>query len=147
VPRVDSIEPLSPEMGRLIWLTKTYTLCYKQAGYGGKWQLTFAESAVADRQEVSDQRQVIKVKSVSGPGRAELTAYLHFRTRGFSWFGGIARPSTLDELSHLHCDVHAGGDVMAVNAKVFVETDGEPYAEVSWHTNFLRLHASGGQKN
>jgi hypothetical protein len=142
VPRVDSMQPLSPDTGRLIWLTKTYTLCYKQAGYNGKWQLTFAEGAVADRREVSDQRQLIKVKSVSGRGRAELTAYLHFRTHGFIGFGGMARPSTLDELAHLHCNILTKGDLMAVSAAVFVETNGEPYAEVTWHTNFFR---TGGE--
>jgi hypothetical protein len=142
VPRVDSMQPLSPDTGRLIWLTKTYTLCYKQAGYNGKWQLTFAEGAVADRREVSDQRQLIKVKAVSGRDRAELTAYLHFRTHGFIGFGGIARPSTLDELAHLHCNILTKGDLMAVSAAVFVETNGEPYAEVTWHTNFFR---TGGE--
>lgn len=146
VPRVDSTQPLSPDTGRLIWLTKTYTLCYKQAGYNGKWQLTFAESAVADRREVSDQRQLIKVKSVNGRDRADLTAFLHFRTHGFIGFGGIARPSTLDELAHLHCNVMTNGDLMAVSAAVFVETNGEPYAEVTWHTNFFRTggETSGG---
>jgi hypothetical protein len=138
VPNVDSMRPFSPDMSRLIWLTKTYTLCYKQAGYNGKWQLTFAEGTVADRREVSDQRQSIRVKSVSGPDRAELTAYLHFRTRGFIWFGGIARPSTLDELTHLHCNVRPELNLMTVSAAVFVETNGEPYAEVTWHTNFFR---------
>jgi hypothetical protein len=138
VPRIDSMQPLSPDMGRLIWLTKTYTLCYKQAGYNGKWQLTFAEGTVADRREVSDQRQLIKVKSVSGPDRAELTAYLHFRTHGFIGFGGAARPSTLDELGHLHCNVLPNGDLMTVSAAVFVETNGEPYANITWHTKFLR---------
>jgi hypothetical protein len=141
VPRLDSMQPLSPDTGRLIWLTKTYTLCYKQAGYSGKWQLTFAESAVADRREVSDQRQFIKVKSVSGADRAELTGYLHFRTHGLVGFGGIARPSTLDELAHLHCNVTPQRDLMTVSAVVFVETNGEPYANVSWHTNFFRTGA------
>jgi hypothetical protein len=138
VYRVDSMRPLSPDMGRLIWLTKTYTLCYKQAGYNGKWKLTFAESAVADGREVSDQRQSIRVKSVSGPEHAELTAYLHFRTRGFVGFGGFARPSTLDELTHLHCNVQPDRKLMTVGAAVFVETNGEPYAEVTWHTNLFR---------
>ena len=138
VLRIDSMQPLSPDMGRLIWLTKTYTFCYKQAGYNGKWQLTFAESAVADHRQVSDQRQLIKMKSVSGPDRAELTAYLHFRTYGFVGFGGIARPSTLDELAHLQCNVLPERDLMTVSAVVFVETDGEPYANVTWHTNFFR---------
>jgi hypothetical protein len=138
VPSVDSMRPLSPDMGRMIWLTKTYTLCYKQIGYNGKWQLTFAEGAVADQREVSDQRQAIKVKSVSGPNRAELTAYLHFRTHGFIGFGGVARPSTLDELAHLHCRVIPEQDLMVVSAAVFVETNGEPYADVAWHTNFFR---------
>lgn len=142
VPRVDSMQPLNPDMGRLIWLTKTYILCYKQAGYNGRWELTFAEGAVADRREVSDQRQSIKVKSVSGPDRAELTGYLHFRTRGFVGFGGLARPSTLDELAHLHCNVQPERDVMTVSASVFVETNGEPYGEVTWHTNFFR---TGGE--
>jgi hypothetical protein len=139
---VDSTQPLSPDVGRLIWLTKTYTLCYKQAGYNGKWELTFAEGGVADRSEVSDQRQSIRVKSVSGTDRAELTAYLHFRTHGFSWFGGFARPSTLDELAHLHCSIERERNLMAVTAAVFVETNGEPYAEVTWHTNFFR---TGGE--
>lgn len=138
VATVDSMQPLNSDMGRLIWLTKTYTVCYKQTGYNGKWKLTFAESAVADRREVIDQRQAIKVKAVSGPNRAELSAYLHFRTRGFVGFGAIARPSTLDELTHLHCDVRPELNLMKVEASVFVETNGEPYAEVTWHTNFFR---------
>jgi hypothetical protein len=129
---------LNPNMGRLIWLTKTYTLCYKQAGYNGKWQLTFAEGAVADRTEAYDQRQSIRVKSVSGPDHAELSAYLHFRTYGFTGFGGMARPSTLDELAHLHCNVQPQENLMSVNASVFVETNGEPYAEVTWHTIFFK---------
>src|SRR5439155_7640652 len=112
VPAVDSLQPLSSDMGRLIWLTKTYTLCYKQAGYNGKWQLTFAEGTVADKREVTDQRQSIKVKSVSGPNRAQLTAYLHFRTRPFVSFWGVARPSVLDELAHLNCDVIGKRDRM-----------------------------------
>jgi hypothetical protein len=132
------MRPLSPDMARLIWLTKRYTLCYKQAGYNGKWRLTFAAGEVADGREVSDQRQSIRVKSVSGPDRAELSAYLHFRTHGFTGFGGMARPSTLDELAHLHCSVQHEQDLMTVSAAVFVETNGEPYAEVTWHTNFFR---------
>ncbi|MBV8772596.1 MAG: hypothetical protein JO166_09760 [Deltaproteobacteria bacterium] len=135
------MRPLSPDLARLIWLTKRYTLCYKQAGYNGKWQLTFAEGTVADRSEVSDQRQLIRVKSVTGSNRAELTAYLHFRTHGLVGFGGIARPSTLDELTHLHCNVQLEQDLMSVSAAVFVETNGEPYAEVTWHTNFFRTGA------
>jgi hypothetical protein len=147
VPQVDSIRLLSQDMSRLIWLTKTYTLCYKQAGYTGKWQLTFAEIAVADRFKVSDQRQLIKVKSVSAPDQAELTAYLHFRTHGLVGFGGVARPSTLDELTNLHCNVVAQGDLMAVSAVVFVETNGEPYAEVTWHTNFYRARVETSGKD
>jgi hypothetical protein len=142
VPRLDSMQPLSADMGRLIWLTKTYTLCYKQAGYNGNWQLTFAENAVADSREVIDQRQAIKVKSVSGANHAELTAYLHFRTHGFVGFGGIARPSTLDELAHLHCQVRPELNLMAVSASVFVEANGEPFAEVTWHTMLSR---AGGE--
>lgn len=138
------MQPLSPDMGRLIWLTKTYTICYKQAGYNGKWQLTFAESAVADRSQASDQRQLIKVKSVSGPDRAELTAYLHFRTHGFVGFAGVARPSTLDELAHLRCNVLPDRNRMTVSAAVFVETDGEPYANVTWHTDFFRAGRETG---
>lgn len=145
VPAVDSIQPLSSDVSRLIWLTKTYTVCYKQAGNNGKWQLTFAESSVADRREVTDQRQAITVKSVSGRDGAELSAYLHFRTNGFVGFGAIARPSTLDELTHLHCDVRPDLNLMIVRASVFVETNGEPYAEVTWHTNFFRT--SGQVRN
>ena len=147
VPRIDSIQPLSPQTGRLIWLTKTYTLCYKQAGYNGRWQLTFAEGTVADRREISGQRQLIKVKSVTSADHAELTAYLHFRTNGFVGFGGFARPSTLDELAHLHCEVLPEKNVMAVSAAVFVESDGAPYANVTWHTNFFRNDGKASGKN
>ncbi len=139
VYRVDSIRPLNPNLGRLIWLTKNYTLCYLQSGYNGKWQLTFAEGTVAARSEVSDQRQSIKVDSVTGRDRAELTAYLHFRTHGFVGLGGVARPSTLDELTHLHCNANPEHNLMFVSAEVFVETNGEPYAEVTWHTNLFRI--------
>jgi len=139
VAEIDSLQLFNPDAGRLIWLTKTYTLCYKQTGYSGKWQLTFAESGVADPLRVSEQRQLIKVNSVSGGDRAELTAYLHFRTNGFVGFGGIARPSTLDELSHLHCSISPERELMVVSAAVFVESNGEPYANLSWHTDFSRI--------
>ncbi len=147
VPRIDSMQPLSPDVRRLIWLTKTYLLCYKQAGYNGKWQLTFAEGAVADRSEASDQRQFIKVKSVNGPNHAELTAYLHFRTHRYVGFGGIAQPTTLDELTHLHCNVLPERNLMTVSAEVFVETNGEPYANVTWHTNFFRARGESDRVN
>jgi hypothetical protein len=142
VPTLDSVRPLRPDAVNLLWLTKTYTLCYKQAGYSGKWQLTFAESRVANTREASDQRQAIKVKSVSGPNRAELTAYLHFRTHPIVTFWTARRADTLDELSHLHCDVIPERDRMAVRAVVFVERNGEPDVSLTWHANFFR--AIGG---
>jgi hypothetical protein len=138
VSLVDSIQLLDPDAGQLIWLTKTYTLCYKQAGYNGKWQLTFAEGSVTDRIKVTDQRQSIRVKSVRGPDRAELTAYLHFRTNWLIGLGGLVPPRTLDELSHLHCDVLPDGNLMTVSAAVFVEANGEPYANINWHADFFR---------
>jgi hypothetical protein len=143
VPALDSIQSLNPNLGRLIWLTKSYTLCYKQAGYNGKWQLTFAKSSVTDRIGVSDQHQVIRVKSVSGSNTAELTAYMHFRTHSLFAFGMSSHGSTLDELAHLHCQVIPDRNVMAVSAAVFVETDGEPSANVTWHTNFFRMAQQG----
>jgi hypothetical protein len=139
VPRVDSIEPLSSETGRIIWLTKLYTLCYKQTGYSGRWQLTFAESSVAQRHQVSDQRQSIQVTSVSGADRAQLTAYLHFRAPQLNGFGiptGVI--NTVDELTHLDCYVLPGDDVMEVRAAVFVENDNRPEANVTWHTRLAR---------
>jgi hypothetical protein len=144
VPRVDSVQPLTPDAGIPIWLTKTYTLCYKQAGDSGKWQLTFAEGKVENRREVSDQRDLIKVASVSGPNHAELTAYLHFRTHPFVSFWGAGGGSTLDELAHLNCHVIPGRNLMVVSAVVFVERDGEPDVNLTWHTNFLRTVASNG---
>jgi hypothetical protein len=126
-------------MGQIIWLTKLYTLCYKQAGYGGRWQLTFAESSVAQRHQVSDQRQLIQVKSVSGSDRAQLTAYLHFRAPQLN---GLGMPTgvinTVDELTHLDCNVLPGADVMEVRAAVFVENDNRPEANVVWHTRLAR---------
>jgi hypothetical protein len=143
VAHIDSMEPLDPQAGRTIWLTKSYTLCYKQAGYNGKWRLTFAEGQVADRSQVSGQRQLISVKSVSSPDRAELTAYLHFRAPAVGLFGmrtGIV--NTLDELTHLHCYVNPTRDRMEVRAMVFVENNDRPYANMYWHTDFVRVASS-----
>lgn len=139
VPQVDSITPLDPNAPGTIWLTKSYTLCYKQLGYNGRWVLTFAQGAVADPSRVQDQRQAIKVKSVDGPDRAEITAYLHFRSGGVNIFD---RPSGIvsvqDELAHLHCYVMPGQQVMEVRATVFVETNGRPSVNIAWHTRFYR---------
>jgi hypothetical protein len=144
VPSIDSIVPIDPDAGHTIWLTKVYTLCYKQAGINGKWVLTFAEGSVADGRRVIDQRQSIKVNSVSGADRAELTAYLHFRARPLTAFG-LPAPviNTLDELAHLHCSVMPDQTVMEVRAAVFVENNDEPYANITWHTRFLRAMAGG----
>jgi hypothetical protein len=145
VPRVDSIVPLNPNEPPTIWLTKVYTLCYKQIGANGKWQLTFAEGRVADTRQVSDQRQSIKVKSVNGPDRAELTAYLHFRAPSVNPFGmrtGLV--NTLDELAHLHCYVLPGQQAMQVQAMVFVETNDRPSVNIAWHTTFARIAPTAG---
>jgi len=145
VPRIDSLEPIDPRARDTIWLTKSYTLCYKQTGYNGKWELTFAEGAVSDWRQVSDQRQVIKVKTVAGPDSAELTAYLHFKARPVTMFGmpgfGI---NTLDELTHLHCYVTPDKTAMDVSAAVFVENNNEPYANITWHTRFVRAEPEYG---
>lgn len=142
VPQVDSITPLSPDAGQLLWLTKRYVLCYKQIGYNGRWKLTFAEGSVANGGEVSDQRQVIRVKSVSGANRAELTAYLHFRAPQLNGFGfSTGGTNVLDELTHLHCSVVPNENVMDVQAMVFVENDGAPYASIQWHARFSRARA------
>jgi hypothetical protein len=144
VPKVDSIDPIDPLAGRTIWLTKAYTLCYKQAGSNGKWTLTYAEGAVANRREVSDQRQAIKVKSVTGSDRAEITAYLHFRAPTMSLFGFTGNVNTLDELSHLHCRVMPDQQTMEVRAWVFVEQNGRPSVNIMWHTRFFRTAATAG---
>jgi len=138
VSAVDSVQPLRAGMGGVMWLTKRYKLCYKQVGYNGNWQLTFAEGMVTDRR-VSDQRQLIKIKSVRGPNEAELTAFLHFRTHPFVTFWSTGKGSTIvDELAQLHCEVIPGRDLMAVKAIVFVESNGEPNFDMTWHANFFR---------
>jgi len=108
--------------------------------------LTFAEGRVADRRQVSNQRQLIKVKSVSGADRAELTAYLHFRAAPVGPFGMRAGVmNTVDELTHLHCYVEPPGRRMTVQATVFVENDNRPYANITWHADFIRVAASGAE--
>jgi hypothetical protein len=139
VAHVDSIEPLQSDAGRIAWLTKSYTLCYKQTGLGGRWQLTFAEGSVSDRTVARDQRQSIKVKSVTSPQRAELTAYLHFRAPQLNMFGQpTGEMNTLDELTSLDCQVVQVDGAMQVRAQVFVEMDDQPYARINWHTNLHR---------
>lgn len=139
VPAVDSIHPLQEGEPPIIWLTKLYTLCYRQTGANGKWQLTFADNSVADTGRAFDQRQVIKVKAVTGPDEAELSAYLHFRAESVGLFGmPTGNLNTLDELADLHCRLTPGRDAIEVEASVFVESNAEPYAEMTWHTRLER---------
>jgi hypothetical protein len=142
VPRIDTLQPIDPDAERTIWLTKSYVLCYKQTGYNGKWDLTFAEGSVSDRRRVLDQRQSIRVKSVTGADRAEITAYLHFMAQPVSLFGmPNGRYNTLDELAHLHCYVRPDGSGMEVQAAVFVENNNQPYSNITWHALFMRTEA------
>jgi hypothetical protein len=143
VADVDSIQPLRYGTGRPVWLTKSYTLCYKQVGNSDRWHLTFAESSVSDPSEVSDQRQSIKVKSISGPDRAELTAFLHFRAAQGDILGLLTGATqVVDELTTLDCTIAPDHSVMSVNASVFVEDNNAPTFRVIWHTRFLRSGAS-----
>ena len=139
VAAVDSMTPLTPEAVHVRWLTKLYKLCYKQVGAGDRWHLTFAETSVAQRSMVSDQRQSVSVKSVAGGDRAELTAYLHFRAPQVNLFdlpSGVV--NTLDELTQLHCTVTPDHSAMDVQAEVFVENNGESWVKMTWHTRLLR---------
>jgi hypothetical protein len=139
VAAVDSMTPLSPDATHVRWLTKLYKLCYKQISASDRWHLTFAETSVAQRSIVSDQRQSVSVKSVAGGDRAELTAYLHFRAPQLNLFdlpSGVV--NTLDELTQLHCTVTPDDDAMDVRAQVFVENNGESWVQMTWHTRLLR---------
>ena len=143
VADVDSIQPLRYGTGRPVWLTKSYTLCYKQVGNSDRWHLTFAESSVSDpSSDVSDQRQSIKVKSVSGPDHAELSAFLHFRAEQGNILGLLTGATqVVDELTSLDCSISPDHGVMTVYASVFVEDDNAPTFRVIWHTRFLRSGA------
>jgi hypothetical protein len=136
---LDSMTPLTPAATHVQWLTKLYTLCYQQVGAGDRWHLTFAETSVAQRSMVTDQRQSISVKSVDGPDRAELTGYLHFRAPQVSLFGmTTGTVNTLDELTQLHCTVTPDRGAMNVQAEVLVENNDEPWVKIIWHTRLLR---------
>jgi hypothetical protein len=92
---------------------------------------------------VSDQRQSISVKSVSGGDRAELTAYLHFRSPQITMSGeqtGVI--NTLDELTQLHCIVTPDRSAMNVEADVFIENNDVPWMKMTWHTHLSRTRAS-----
>ena len=138
VAQVDSMIPLTQNALHVQWLSKLYTLCYKQVGAGDRWHLTFAETSVAQRSMVSDQRQSISVKSVAGRDRAELTGYLHFRAPEVNLFGlRSSAVNTLDELSQLHCTVSPDRAAMYVRAEVLVENDDEPWVKITWLRTLL----------
>jgi hypothetical protein len=140
---LDSMVPLTPAATHVQWLTKLYTLCYQQVGAGDRWHLTFAETSVAQRSMVTDQRQSISVTSVDGQDRAELTGYLHFRAPQLSLFGmATGAVNTLDELTQLHCTVTPDHDAMNVRADVLVENNDEPWVKITWHTRLLRTEPS-----
>jgi hypothetical protein len=139
VPAIDTIRPLQEGEPPLIWLTKLYRLCYRQTGANGKWELTFADSSVADRDRATDQRQVIKVKAVTGPDEVILSSYLHFRAESIGIFGTPnGNINTMDELADLHCRMTPDREAIEVQASVFVESNAEPYAEMTWHTRLER---------
>jgi len=139
VPAIDTIRPLQEGEPPLIWLTKLYRLCYRQTGADGKWELTFADSSVADRDRATDQRQVIKVKALTGPDEVILSSYLHFRAESIGMFGTPnGNINTMDELADLHCRMTPDRDAIEVQASVFVESNAEPYAEMTWHTRLER---------
>ncbi|MGH7917217.1 MAG: hypothetical protein ACREQE_07090 [Candidatus Binataceae bacterium] len=139
MPNVDSLKPLDPNGAGIQWLTKSYTLCYAQIG-AKRWKLTFAEGSVAEPWRVSDERQRIQVETVEGPNRARLVAFLHFRAPRVNAFSGATTGTvnTIDELTHLDCNVQPDGSTMRVRAQVFVKNNGRPLAEMSWHSNFER---------
>ena len=143
VPAIDTIRMLQEGAGPPIWLTKLYTLCYQQAARNGRWELMFADGSVERSDRVSDQRQVIKVKAVTAPDEAELSDYLHFRAAKFNPLLGIptGEITEMDELADLHCRMTPDRDAIEVQASVFVESNAEPYAEMTWHT---RLERTGG---
>jgi hypothetical protein len=98
---------------------------------------------VAEADRVSDQRQVIRVKTVSGPDQALLSAYLHFRAPKIDpWLGmPTGEISIMDELADLHCQMTPDRDAIEVSASVFVESNSEPYAVMTWHTRLERTAA------
>ena len=139
VAAIDTITPLREGEPPLIWLTKVYTLCYRQIGANGQWELTFADSSVADHDRVTDQRQSITVKSVTAADAAELSAYLHFRTPQIGPFGiPTGNISTLDEMAHLRCRMTRDRTAIAVHASVLVDSNAVPYAEITWHAILAR---------
>jgi hypothetical protein len=143
VPAVDTIRPLQEGEPPIIWLTKLYRLCYRQSGINGKWELTFADSSVADRDRATDQRQVIKVKAVTGADEVIMSSYLHFRAESIGMFGTPnGNINTIDELADLHCRMTPDRDAIEVQASVLVESNGEPYAEMTWHTRLERTSGS-----
>jgi hypothetical protein len=82
---------------------------------------------------------VIKVKAVTGLDQAELSAYLHFRAESIGMFGmPTGNVNTLDELADLHCQMTPDRDGIEVEASVFVESNAQPYAEMTWHTRLNR---------
>ena len=118
-----------------------YACAIGRPGANGKWELTFADSSVADGDRVNDQRQVIKVKAVTGPDEAVLSSYLHFRAPKIDRDVWDARPAisiSMDELADLHCRMTPDRDAIEVQASVFVESNAEPYAEMTWHTRLER---------
>ncbi|HKV54144.1 MAG TPA: hypothetical protein VJN94_05815 [Candidatus Binataceae bacterium] len=145
VARLDSVRPIMPDAVRLIWLTKNYAICYQQLGYNGKWQLTFADGSVAERSRVSDERQSVKVLSADGANRAVLSGYLHFKARVIDSVNQTISIRTLDETSLLRCNVFPERsnvfperNLMSVSAEVLIETDGSPFANITWHTFLSR---------
>jgi hypothetical protein len=140
VPAVDTIRMLRPGEGPPIWLTKVYTLCYEQDVSSGRWKLTFADGSVERSDRVSDQRQVIKVKAVIAPGEVELSDYLHFRAAKFNALLGLptGESTEMDEIADLHCRMTPDRDAIEVQASVFVESNADPYAEMTWHTRLER---------
>jgi hypothetical protein len=114
----------------MIWTAKTYEFCFLQRGIGA-WELIY-NSQRDDKPEMMEQRDSsLAFVSMDGPGAVVLKATMVLAQRT-----GLTSGAVDDETTLLHCQIASDG-TMAVRGDLNVNRNDLPWAEATWHANFV----------
>jgi hypothetical protein len=137
VSEIDSLLQISPPQ-IAEWVPKTYRICYVQSA-NGTFHPVVSETGMLVRDQVSNTRGQLKVISTDGRTAATMRAYLHFEESALDPFGTLEDQvfGEVDELTNMQCRIE--GDVMRVEGWTYAEWNRQPWASITWHTDFVNI--------
>lgn len=135
VLRLDSVRMLKPEMRRVIWLPKSFEMCFVERGHD-KWELTYSSFQLETApspffQPVSDSLRVMA-------GKTRDAIVVESRTR-FRNLIAVRDETTTITLSP------RGRDLLKADAELMAYDNGAPFVQSSWHTDFRQMQPDSRQ--